>query len=111
MLPFEVSTPLGTLATYGLYPRRKQLRTIGSRIPAAISAHRFDLADLQHEEPALIGVGAADLPSDGRPFEGLIDKPDDGRALGPSRKDYTGRVRIERGSNSKGLAAHLDRVV
>ena len=52
----------------------KMEKVVGQRKPTATGIHLFNLADNQHEvtEPALFGVHAADLLSDGgRAFRGL----------------------------------------
>ena len=60
--------------------RQAQWRKFGHRTPT--SAHQRNLADHQHEvtEPALSGVQAADLLSDGGPCEGFCDTLEDDRA-------------------------------
>jgi hypothetical protein len=54
----------------------------GKRTPAATSIHQCNFADHQHEvtEPALFGVHAEDLLSDGGPCEGFRDTLKDDRA-------------------------------
>jgi len=62
--------------------RQSQWRKFGHRTPTATSVHQCNLADHQHEvtEPALFGVHAADLLSDGGPCEGFRDTLEDDRA-------------------------------
>ena len=54
----------------------------GQCTPTAIRIYQYDPADHQHEvtEPALFGVYAADLLSDGGPCEGFRDTLEDNRA-------------------------------
>jgi hypothetical protein len=57
-------------------------KVFGQRTPTATSVHQCNLADHQPKitEPALFGVHAEDLLSDGGPCEGFRDTLKDGRA-------------------------------
>ena len=62
--------------------RQPQRRKFGHHTPAATSVHQYNLTGHQHEvtEPALFGVHAVELLSDGGPCEGFRDTLEDDRA-------------------------------